>query len=164
MARRNSDLLLGKAAQALKVFPKQILDLERRGLITPVRQAGGQRRYRMEELRRYLRSGDQVGNDKPDSVRICPECGEPFAAVSPTQVYCCRCHAQRYQARRHRLRKQPSKIKIGRFDGDWATLEWRGATFSFPRGLLPDGAKEGDMTEDIYYGRIVICRAEREKL
>jgi hypothetical protein len=36
---------------------------------------------------------------------------------------------------------------IDRFEGDWAVLDHDGTTFNFPRDLLPDGAKEGDVLE-----------------
>lgn len=33
---------------------------------------------------------------------------------------------------------------VDRFEGEWAVLEWEGRTFTVPRGLLPEGAREGD--------------------
>ncbi|MFZ5767373.1 MAG: DUF3006 domain-containing protein, partial [Bacillota bacterium] len=33
---------------------------------------------------------------------------------------------------------------MDRFEGEWVVLEWKGRTFSVPRGLLPEGAREGD--------------------
>jgi len=34
---------------------------------------------------------------------------------------------------------------IDRFEGDWAVIEWDGKVFNFPRVLLPEEAKEGDV-------------------
>ncbi len=36
-------------------------------------------------------------------------------------------------------------VIIDRFEGEWAVLEWEGRTFSFPRLLLPDDCREGDV-------------------
>ncbi|MEW6546492.1 MAG: DUF3006 domain-containing protein [Bacillota bacterium] len=37
-----------------------------------------------------------------------------------------------------------SLLVVDRFEGEWVVLEWKGRTFSVPRGLLPEGAREGD--------------------
>lgn len=34
---------------------------------------------------------------------------------------------------------------IDRFEEDWAVLEYDDETYNFPRALLPDNAKEGDV-------------------
>ena len=34
---------------------------------------------------------------------------------------------------------------IDRFEGPWAVIEHDGAIFHFPAGLLPSGAREGDV-------------------
>ena len=34
---------------------------------------------------------------------------------------------------------------IDRIEGDWAVIEYRGTTFNFPRSLLPQDVKEGDV-------------------
>jgi len=34
---------------------------------------------------------------------------------------------------------------IDRFEGDWAVIEYGRDTFNFPRALLPEGAREGDV-------------------
>lgn len=36
-------------------------------------------------------------------------------------------------------------IVIDRFEGDWAVIEWEDRVFNFPRGLLPEDAREGDV-------------------
>lgn len=36
-------------------------------------------------------------------------------------------------------------IIIDRFEGKWAVIEYGDVTFNFPRELLPEGAKEGDV-------------------
>ena len=36
---------------------------------------------------------------------------------------------------------------IDRFEGDWAVLEMGRRTFNFPRSLLPEGAREGDVLD-----------------
>lgn len=35
-------------------------------------------------------------------------------------------------------------LVVDRFEGEWAVLEWEGRTFTVPRGLLPEGVREGD--------------------
>jgi len=34
---------------------------------------------------------------------------------------------------------------IDRFEGQWAVIEYGDVAFNFPRDLLPEGAKEGDV-------------------
>ncbi|GAW92476.1 DUF3006 domain-containing protein [Calderihabitans maritimus] len=36
-------------------------------------------------------------------------------------------------------------LKIDRFEGDMAVIEYNGKTFDLPRSLLPKEAKEGDV-------------------
>lgn len=36
---------------------------------------------------------------------------------------------------------------IDRFEGDWAIIECEHGTFTLPKSLLPEGAKEGDVIE-----------------
>jgi hypothetical protein len=37
------------------------------------------------------------------------------------------------------------EVSIDRFEGDWAVLVCGSTTFTFPRDLLPSGAREGDV-------------------
>jgi len=36
-------------------------------------------------------------------------------------------------------------LVIDRFEGSWAVIEYGKSTFNFPRALLPENAKEGDL-------------------
>ncbi|MEW6066232.1 hypothetical protein P378_03310 [Desulforamulus profundi] len=49
---------------------------------------------------------------------------------------------------------------IDRFEGDWAVVEFEGrTTFNFPRKLLPEYAREGDVLKF----QVMIDRHETEK-
>lgn len=43
------------------------------------------------------------------------------------------------------LMKRNTIVIIDRFEEDWAVLEYKDIFFNFPRALLPDDAKEGDV-------------------
>lgn len=38
-------------------------------------------------------------------------------------------------------------IIIDRFENGWAVMEFGGRSFNFPRSLLPQGAREGDVVK-----------------
>ena len=38
-----------------------------------------------------------------------------------------------------------SMLIVDRFEGDWVVIEYDGTTFNFPRTLLPQDIKEGDV-------------------
>ncbi len=48
---------MSKAAKELGVHPNSLRNWEKQGLIKPVRLAGGQLRYSMDELNKLLQSG-----------------------------------------------------------------------------------------------------------